>query len=144
MIMKKTYWQLLLLLVAFLSMSSATLAQGKEEIVEKKIEVKRFWDLDIEEGDKTPYLDREEYYNEQGELVEFKEFADKGKRIKYWMKYTFDKEGNLLEEITLGPKGEQVEKFVYKYEKGLRVERLTYDSKNRLKKRRTYEYQYRK
>lgn len=143
MAVAKLYWKLLFLVVA-LFVTSATSAQNQKEIVEKKIEVKRFYDLNIEDGDKTPYLDREEYYNEQGELIEFKEFSEKGTKVKYWMKYQFDKEGNLLEEITLGSKGEQVEKFVYKYENGLRVERLTYDSKNRLKKRRTYEYQYRK
>lgn len=98
----------------------------------------------MEDGDKVFFLDKEEHYDFRGEIVELKEYSNKGKEIKLWMKYKFDDEGNLIEELELNSKGEQKIKFVYKNNKGLRIERNDYDEKNRLIKVKKYEYGYRK
>lgn len=119
-------------------------AQKSSEIVQKGITVKRQYDKDVEDGDKEFYIDQEEFYDFRGEIIESKEYGDHGKKIKKWMKYKFDNDGNLLEELELDEKGEQVSRTTYTYENGLRMERNEYDAKNRLKKIRKYEYGYRK
>lgn len=119
-------------------------SQNQKTIVQKGIEVKKFWEQNLADGDKTPYLEKEEHYNSKGELIEVKEFSEKGRKLKYWFKYKYNNEGELTEEKTLGSKGEQIERVTYRYENGLRVERLTYDTKDRLAQKKTYEYQLRK
>ena len=100
-------------------------SQNQKTIVQKGIEVKKFWEQNLADGDKQPYLEKEEHYNTKGELIEIKEFSEKGRKLKYWYKYKYNNEGELTEEKTLGSKGEQIERIAYKYENGLRVERLT-------------------
>jgi len=134
----------LIILIAILLSSSAIFGQKSSEIVQKGIEVKRFYEQNLEDGDKVFFLDKEEHYDFRGEIVELKEYSNKGKEIKLWMKYKFDDEGNLIEELELNSKGEQKIKFVYKNNKGLRIERNDYDEKNRLIKVKKYEYGYRK
>ena len=134
----------LIILIAILLSQSAIFGQKSSEIVQKGIEVKRFYEQNLEDGDKVFFLDKEEHYDFRGEIVELKEYSNKGKEIKLWMKYKFDDEGNLIEELELNSKGEQKIKFVYKNNKGLRIERNDYDEKNRLIKVKKYEYGYRK
>lgn len=135
--------QLIILIVIFLS-SFNIFGQKSGELVQKGIEVKRFYEQNLEDGDKVFFLDKEEHYDFRGEIVELKEYSNKGKEIKLWMKYKFDDEGNLIEELELDTKGEQKIRFTYKYSKGLRIERNDYDEKNRLIKVKKYEYGYRK
>ena len=134
----------LIIIVVIVFSTFPVFAQKKSEIVQKGIVVKRQYDQNFEDGDKEAYIDHEEFYDFRGEIIESKEYSNKGKEIKKWMKYKFDNDGNLIEELELDEKGEQVERITYKYENGLRVERSEYDSKNRLKKTRKYEYGYRK
>ena len=131
------------LVIIILLISLSSFAQKKSEIVQHGIETKRFFEQNIKDGDDSPVLIKEEYYDLRGDLVEIKEFENNGKDIKTWFKYTYDYK-DIIEEIELNSKGEQKERIVYKYNKGLRIEKLTYDSKNRLEKRRTYEYGVRK
>jgi hypothetical protein len=133
-----------ILIVFFLFSAATSFAQNQKTIVQKGIEVKKFWEQNLADGDKQPYLEKEEHYNAKGELIEIKEFSEKGRKLKYWYKYKYNNEGELTEEKTLGSKGEQIERIAYKYENGLRVERLTYDAKDRISKKKTYEYQYSK
>ena len=134
----------LLIVTVILLTAFPMFAQKSSEIVQKGIVVKRQYDQNIEDGDKESYIDKEEYFDFRGEIIESKEYTNHGKEIKKWMKYKFDHDGNLTEELELDNKGEQVFRATYKYEKGLRIERSEYDSKNRLTKVRKYEYEYRK
>ena len=137
-LMKFTVFISLLLFTVF------TYAQGKKEIVQKGIEVKRFFEQNIQDGEKEMYLEKEEFYNFRGDLVQIKEYSDRGKRIDEWYKYTYDNDGNLIVELELDYKGRQKEKIVYEYQNGLKIEKLTYDEKDRLVKKKKYEYQFRK
>ncbi len=118
--------------------------QKKSDIVQAGIEVQRSFEIDYAGGITTPYLEKEEFFNMKGELIEVKEYSNKGEVVKSWFKYKYDTEGNIIEELELDSKGAQKEKFTYKYDKGFKTEKLTYDAKNRLTKKKTYEYGFRK
>ncbi|HNW50138.1 MAG TPA: hypothetical protein PKH79_03590 [Prolixibacteraceae bacterium] len=130
-----------------LSFTLATLllhGQDKKEVIEKGIQVKRNYETDIANGEKEASLEKEEYYNFRGDLVEIKEYDNSGKGITSWFKYKYDNQGELIEELELNAKGEQKERAEYKYENGLKTEKLIYDSKNRLSKKKTFKYELRK
>jgi hypothetical protein len=132
----------IIMFVCLLALNSN--GQDKKEVIEKGIQVKRNYSLDIANGDKEPSLEKEEYYNFRGDIVETKEFTDTGKTLSLWFKYKYDTQGNLIEEQELNLKGEQKERFEYKYENGLKVEKLYYDNKNRLTKKKIFKYELRK
>jgi len=134
-----------LILVAFILIAFTSFGQNKKsEIVQYGIEVKRYYEQDIKNGETKPSLFKEEFFNFKGELVETKEYSIKDKKVVVWIKYKYDFDGNTIEEQELNEKGEQKSKMVDKFEKGLRVERLYYDDKDRVVKKRTYTYDFRK
>ncbi|MBN1768145.1 MAG: hypothetical protein JXR50_07265 [Prolixibacteraceae bacterium] len=134
-----------LLFIAFFSLAACHVsAQGKTEIITKGIEARKYYEQDIENGDKERYIFKEEYFNHQGEIIEIKTYKNRGKEIDEWFKYKYDEDANLVEEIELDAKGEQKERMVSIYKNGLKVEKLYYDEKDRLRQKRTYEYEYRK
>jgi len=134
----------LLIILSLLAFTLVSFGQDKKEVIEKGIQVKRNYELNIANGDKEPSLEKEEYYNFRGDLVEIKEFTDAGKNISIWFKYKYDPQGNLIEEIELNSKGETKERFEYKYENGLKTEKLYFDNKNRLSKKKIFKYELRK
>ncbi|MBN1927853.1 MAG: hypothetical protein JW798_18620 [Prolixibacteraceae bacterium] len=134
----------LLLFSLSLYLSLQVFAQDKKEVIEYGIQVKRNYEQDLSDGDKTPYLEKEEFYNFRGDLIEIKEYKNEGKTVDIWIKYKYDTQGNLIEEIVLDPKGEQEERYEYTYEGGLKTGKLYYDSKNRLYKKKLYKYELRK
>ena len=133
----------LIILIFFASVGLCAYSQDKKEVIQYGIEVKRNYEQNIEDGDKTPYLEKEEFYNFRGELIEVKEYKNEGAKIDVWMKYKYDSLGNLVEETILDEKGNQEERFEYTYEKGLKTSKLYYDSKNRLYKKKIYKYELR-
>lgn len=136
--------QIALFIIAVL-ITTFTYGQDKKYVLDKGIQVKRSYEMNIANGDKEGAIEKEEFYNFRGDLVEVKEYTDKGKTISSWTKYKYDNQGNLLEEQELTPKGELKERFEYKYdENGLKTEKLYYDSKNRLSKKKLYKYELRK
>ncbi len=135
--------QLALFLFALL-FAITTSGQDRKEVIEKGIQVKRNYELDVANGDKEPSIEKEETYNFRGDLIELKVYSDKGKTVDNWVKYKYDTLGNLIEEQNLNSKGEVKERFEYKYENGLKVEKLYYDNKNRLTKKKIYKYELRK
>lgn len=138
--MKKLVFILIIGLIALNSFG-----QDKKDIRDIGIQVKRSYELDVANGDKEPAVEKEEFYNFRGDLVEIKEYVDKGKTIDNWVKYKYDAQGNLIEEQELTPKGEIKMRYEYKYdENDLKTEKLFYDNKNRLFKKKIYKYELRK
>jgi len=133
---------LIIIFVSLLAFNS--FGQDKKEVIEKGIQVKRNYELDIATGDKEPVIEKEEYYNFRGDIIEVKVFTDKGKTIDSWIKYKYDGQGNLIEEQLLNAKGEVKERYEYKYENGLKTEKQYFDNKNRLFKKKIYKYELRK
>lgn len=131
-------------ILSILLISLSSYAQDRKEVIEKGIQVKRNYEINVSEGDNTPYLEKEEHYNFRGDLTEIKEFKDNGKTFVSWFKYKYDTLGNVTEELELTAKGEQKERIEYKYENGLKVEKNYYDNKKRLAKKKTFKYELRK
>jgi hypothetical protein len=96
----------------------------------------------VEEGMDEPVVESIERYNEAGDLIEIKEFNRKGE-VKLWEQYAYNEAGQVVEEVFLDAKGriERSEKSIYA--DGLRVEKHYYNNKNKLYKRKVYEYEYR-
>jgi hypothetical protein len=132
-----------ILVVSFIVLNS--FGQDKKDIRDNGIQVKRSFSIDIANGDKEPSIEKEEFFNLKGDIVELKEYSGKGKTIDKWTKYKYDGQGNLIEEQELTPKGDLKERYEYKYdENGLKTEKLYYDNKNRLYKKKLFKYELRK
>jgi len=123
--------------------SGTVLGQDASKIQEKKIVTRTVYEYFVEEGMDEPVVESVERYNERGDLLEIKEFNSKGE-VKRWEKYDYDERGHQVEEVYLDGKGkvQRTEKSVYS--DGLRVEKLYYNNKDKLYKRKVYEYEYRK
>ena len=141
--MKGKTGALLTMAVMFLLVSGPLAGQGTRTIKERKIATRTVYEYFVEEGMDEPVIESIERYNEQGDLVEIKEMDRKGE-VKLWEKYVYDDEGELVEEIFLDAKGrvERTEKSIYS--DGLKIEKQYFNSKDKLYKRKVYEYEYRK
>ena len=131
------------LLISFLTLSVFTTGQSKSEIIEKGIESRIVYELFIEEGMKEPVIEEKEVYNERGELLELIQYNNEGEITK-WEKFSYDEDGNLIEQVFLNRKGKVEKKEVTLYKDGLRTERQFFDSRDRMYKKKIYEYAYRK
>jgi hypothetical protein len=117
-------------------------AQSSKTIREKGIEKITVYEYFIEEGRKEAVVESMEVFNEEGDRIEIQEFNSSGE-VKRWEKYSYNEDGKVLEEQYLDEKGKVIrtEKSVYK--DGLKVEKLFYNERNKLFKRKVIEYGYR-
>ena len=132
-----------LLVITLMIMGCSVFAQSKKTIVENKIKLVSSYEQDIHQGEKELILEKEEYYNTKGELIELKEFDEKG-RIKKWEKYSYSSEGQLTEEKILNYRGNTEKRIEHTYQNGIKVGKLYFDDKNRLYKKKRYEFKYHK
>ncbi len=133
---------LLLLSCAFLLMAGPLMGQNTETIKERKIVTRTVQEYFIEEGMDEPVIESLERYNEDGNLIEIKEFNNKGE-VKLWEKYDYNEEGKVVEVIFLDAKGRVESKEKSIYSDGLRIEKQYYNKKDKLVKRKVYEYEFR-
>ena len=133
---------LFLLSSVFLLVAATVSGQDSSDIKEKKIASLTVQEYFIDEGMDEPVVESFEAFNERGDLTELKEFNSKGD-VKRWEKYAYNEEGRLVEEIFLNEKGkvERTEKSIYA--EGLRVEKQYFNNRDKLYKRKIYEYEYR-
>ena len=129
---------LILLLVAVTAVS----AQGSKTIREKKISTKTVQEYFIEEGFDEPVVESIETYNEEGDVVEIKEF-NKGGDVKKWEKFVYNEDGDLVEEIFLDEKGKVTLTEKNIYVDGLRIEKHYLNPKGKLVKKKVYQYEHR-
>ena len=137
--MKNKPLYIALLLSGILSLSVS--AQSKKTLREKNIISLTVNEYFLEENANKPVVELYEAYNEEGELIEIKEFNSSG-IIKRWEKYAYNEDGDIIEEVFLNDKGkvDTTEKTIYK--DGLRVEKQFYDAKGKLYKKKVYVYEY--
>ncbi len=130
-----------LLTTSFMLLAVVLMGQSAETIKEKKILSTTVYEYFIEEGLDEPMLESLENFNDQGMLIEVKEFDNKGD-VKRWEKYVYNEEDKVIEEIFLDAKGriESREKSIYS--DGLRTEKQFYNNKDKLVKRKVYEYEF--
>ncbi len=131
----------LLCIVATLIFAQSGFAQGKKTIRENKLERKTTLEYFVDEGRKEPVTESIELFDERGNTIELKEYNSEGE-LKKWHLFTYDENNNKTEEKHLDEKGKQIERTVWVYEGELEVEKLYYDHKDRLVKRKVYKYEY--
>ena len=133
---------LFLLTCAFLIMAGPVSGQSTKIIKEKKIATLTVQEYFIDEGMDEPVVESIEKFNERGDVIEIQEFNSRGD-VKLWEKYAYDNEGRVVEEIFLDAKGriEHTEKSIYS--DGLKIEKQYYNNRDKLYKRKVYEYEYR-
>lgn len=133
--------RLLITILMLAAASQLALSQSKKTLRNKGVSVIKTYEQDIIQGEKSMLIEKEEYFNKDGELIEEKEISEKG-RIKSWVKYELDEGGNVLVETHLSDGGKQELRLEYTYVNGLRVEKRYYDDRNRLYKKKEYKYEY--
>lgn len=131
-----------LLTGTFMLFAGPILGQSTEIIKEKKIVSQSVYEYFVEEGIDEPLLESYEKFDELGNLLEIKELNSKGE-VKSWQKYVYDEEGRVVEEIFLDSKGRVDSKEMSIYSDGLRIEKQFYNKKDKLVKRKVYEYEFR-
>lgn len=117
-------------------------AQDRKDIRDKEISSITVHEYFIEDGLDEPLVESVEKFNEDGEIVELKEFNKRGD-VTRWEQYKYDEDRNLIEEIFLDGRGKvsSTEKTIY--EDGFKVEKQYYNERNKLYKKKVYLYEYR-
>jgi hypothetical protein len=84
------------------------------------------------------YKDTEQYFDSRGNLLE--DITYKQGKVSKHFKYQYDSDNNKIREEEFEPSGRLIELSEYKYENGLRTEKLVYDSNKKLKSKKIYVY----
>ncbi len=129
--MKKT-----LLLVLVLSGIGAS-AQDKQM---KKNNIKSVTEtfIDYSTGVEVKYVESEEVYDLNGELIEIKD--NKGGKFVMHEKYAYDAAGNKVKEVRYDAKGKVERTVEYKYQGKLKTERIDYFPNGKVRSRKIYTY----
>ena len=140
--MRKEAGIFLISTLALALISAPLMGQSAKTIREKKSVSRTVNEYFLEEGMDKPVIESIEKYDDEGNLLEIKEFNSDGD-IKLWEKYSYDEEGNLVETQFFNTRGKLESKEINVYSDGLRVEKLYYNNKDKLVKRKVYEYEFR-
>lgn len=140
--MKKESGILVFWILCSILLAGPLAGQSAKTIREKKIASRTVQEYFLEQGMKNPVVESIEHYDEEGNLLEIKEFNSKG-QVKLWEKYTYDEEGELVETRFFNARGNLESKEINVYSDGLRIEKQYYNSKEKLVKRKVYEYEFR-
>ena len=134
--------KIIFMVVMFFLMVAVTNAQSKKTIREKGISSITVNEYFIEEGMDEPVVESIQRFNDEGELLELKEF-NKKEEVKRWEKYLYNDDGKVVEQIFLDEKGRIIETEKYIYDDKLRIEKQYYNKKGNLYKKKVYKYEYR-
>ncbi|MEN8229595.1 MAG: hypothetical protein ABFS38_15650 [Bacteroidota bacterium] len=134
--------KLLPAMAVLLFVAGVAFGQSKKSIREKGIVSITVDEYFIEEGMDEPVVESIENFNEQGELVEIREFDKRGD-LEKWEKYVYNEDGELVEAIFLDEKGRITETEKNIYDGKLRIEKQYYNNKGNLYKKKVYKYEYR-
>jgi antitoxin component YwqK of YwqJK toxin-antitoxin module len=91
-------------------------------------------------GPGKPQLESETNYDPAGNVIEEKQYKD-GKLDSH-VKNEYDSDSNKIKVTELDDSGKILKYTVYKYDKGLRTEKLVYLPNQKLKSRKTYQYKF--
>ncbi|MCF8378887.1 MAG: hypothetical protein K9H49_04870 [Bacteroidales bacterium] len=115
-------------------------AQSKKILREKNIKSLTVNEYFLDENANKPVVESYEAYNDDGDLIELKEFNSSG-IIKRWEKYVYNEEGEIIEEQFFDDKGKISRTEKTTYNDGLREEKQFFDAKGRLYKKKVYVYE---
>lgn len=127
-----------LAIVFFLSVQVNLQAQDKAPASKVKSIIVQEEDFAKSAGGKR--LESETSYDQAGNVVEEKQYRD-GK-LDSWEENEYDKDGNKIKVITLEESGKVLKYTTYKYEKGLKTEKVIYGANQKMKSKKTYLYKF--
>ena len=130
-----------LLLIIGLIYASFLFSQNVTQISTTGIKNSKVFEQTLSNGIEQKYIIEETNYDAEGRIIERKVFSRKG-NIKQWEKYKFDAFGNLTEELSLDHLGAIIKKEITIFKDQRRLSKEYYDAKNRLYKKKSYEYTY--
>jgi len=84
------------------------------------------------------YKESEVYFDQKGNILE--EIYYKDGRVTSHFKYQYDADNNKIREEEYDQNGKLKEYSEYKFENGLRMEKVVYDSQKSVKLKKTYQY----
>lgn len=87
---------------------------------------------------KRQFKESETYFDLRGNVIE--EITYKEGKVKKHFKYQYDNDNNKIKEEQYDQAGRIIESSEYKYENGLRTEKIIFDSNKKIKSRKTYQY----
>ena len=140
--MRKKTGILFLWILSSILLAGSLAGQNAETIKEKKIASITVQEYFLEQGLDEAVVESIKKYDENGNLIEIKEFNSRGE-VKLWEEYTFNEEGDLVETRFFNARGKLESKEKYLYSEGLRIEKQYFNNKDKLVKRKVYEYEYR-
>jgi len=128
-----------MIIIFLFSITATVFSQSEKKAKKYHVKTVTINETVLDNGNNKELIE-EKAFDEKGKLTEHKEYNDN--KIKTWKKYTYTQDGNIESEQTLNAKGVIIKKIVYKYSNGLKISKSYYDSKDRLKKQKYYEYNY--
>lgn len=114
-------------------------AQSAKKVKEYKITTKQTIEIEVERGTKARTIEEFEAFNADGNIIEYRDYNSDGK-LKSWIKYEYNADEEIIKEVYLNEKGNLIESIEYIFKDGLKTEKLYFDSKHRLVKKKVYEY----
>ena len=84
------------------------------------------------------FKESEIFYDQHGNIIE--EISYKEGRVTKHFKYQYDADDNKTKEEEYDSNGKLKEYSEYKFENGLRTEKVVYDAQKNMKLRKTYQY----
>lgn len=115
-------------------------AQSKKEIKKHHIVTRTEFEQRFDDGN-IKVKESFRKFDTRGNLIEEIDYTKEGE-VKDRKTYEFDENNNLVKEIKYEPNGNIDEIIEYKYKDGLKTEKLEYDFKGRLIKKKTYIYEF--
>ncbi len=128
-------------LLLLLALPALLQAQSKKKIKELGITSIEVHEYFLEESKDKYVVEQEEYFDEEGRLIELKE-SNRRNEIQKWEKYVYDEDDRLIEEIFLNARGKVESREVTIYKDKLRVEKQYFDAKDNMVKKKLYIYKY--
>jgi antitoxin component YwqK of YwqJK toxin-antitoxin module len=132
--MKKVKSLFLITLLAAIPVSAICQKAGSNENIRSIVVTEEKYDMLI----KKQYKESESYYDTNGNLIESITYK-LGKLDKHF-KYQYDADNNKIKEEEFDLSGRVKESSEYKYNDGLRTEKIVYDSNRKMKSKKTYIY----
>jgi hypothetical protein len=132
--MKKIRTFILIILVFVTSLSVKCQNSVKKDKIKSLIVTEEKYDVLV----KKQFKESETYYDSRGNVIE--EITYKKGKVNKHFKYQYDSDDKKINEEEYDPSGRLIEYSEYKIENGLRVEKTVYDSNNKIKSKKIYQY----
>jgi hypothetical protein len=132
--MKTLRTALLIITILGNSLSANSQKSGSKDNIKSIIVMEEKNDMLI----KKQYKESETYFDTKGNVLE--EIAYKQGKVTKHFKYQYDSDNNKIREEEFDPAGRLIESSEYKYNNGLRIEKIVYDGNKKTKSKKTYQY----